>query len=159
MSQLAYTQYQNAGIRGLLYDLVGHDTMSYSAQGVVPMGFPVILGTNKERQVVAANSGAVGLGALIIGLSIMQFDAEQDATGTVVYLDKETVSVLKKGRIWVDANAAVTAGNVVNLNLANGKFTDAAVGVGVEALVQIKAKFLTSTTGAGLAVIDFTQAG
>ena len=158
MSQLAYTQYQNAGIRGLLYDLVGHDTMSYSAQAAVPMGFPVVLGTNKERQVSAVGTG-IGQAALVIGISIIQFDAEQDATGTVQYLDKETVSVLKKGRIWVDANAAVTAGNVVNLNLANGKFTDAAVGVGVEALVQIKAKFLTSTTGAGLAVIDFTQAG
>lgn len=158
MSQIAYTQYQNAGLRGLLYDLVGHDTMSYSAQGAVPMGMPVALGTNKERQVTVIGTGA-GAGALAIGVSIMQFDAEQDATGTVQYLDKETVSVLKKGRIWVDANAAVTAGNVANLNLANGKFTDAAVGVGVEAFTQFKAKFLTSTTGPGLAVIDFTQAG
>ncbi|MCW2763986.1 MAG: hypothetical protein JWR85_4187 [Marmoricola sp.] len=154
--QLAYTQYQNAGIRGLLYDLVGHDTMSYSAQGAVPMGVPVALGTNKERQVIQAITG-VGMGALVIGVSIMQSDAEQDAAGVIGYADKETVSVLKKGRIWVDVNDAVTAGNVANLHLATGRFTDDAVAAGIEAFTQIKAKFLTSTAGAGLAVIDFTQ--
>lgn len=157
MSQLAYTQYQNAGVRGLLYDLVGHDTFSYSAQGAVQMGVPVMLGTNKERQVIPAIT-AVGTGALVVGISIMQFDAEQAVDGTIQYADKETVSVLKKGRIWVDVNDAVTAGNVANLHLATGRFTDDAVGVGIEAFTQIKARFLTSTTGAGLAVLDFTQA-
>lgn len=151
--QLSYTQYQNAGIRGLLYDLRNNDCMSYSAQGAVPVGVPVAYGTNKERQCVPAIT-AVGMGALAFGVSVLQADHEQAADGTITYADKETVSVMKEGRIWVDTNDAVTAGNVANLHLATGRFTDDAVGAGIEAFTQFRARFITSTTAAGLAVVE-----
>lgn len=155
--QTVYTMYQDAGLAGLIYDLSAHDTYSLSAEGPVTIGGPVTLGTNKERQCKTPTTGA-GQGALVIGVSILQYDFEQAGnTPAVAYADKETVSVMKKGRIWVNVNDAVTAGNVANLHLATGKFTDDAVAAGIEAFTQIAAKFLTSTTGAGLAVLEFQQ--
>lgn len=152
--QTTYTMYQDAGIAGLIYDLSAHDTFSFSAEAPVLIGGPVILGTNKERQ-CKTPSTAVGQAALVVGVAMLQYDFEQTGnTPALYYADKETVSTMKEGRIWVNTSAAVTAGNVANLNLATGKFTDSVVGAGVEAFTQMTARFLTSNTAAGLAVLE-----
>jgi hypothetical protein len=43
---------------------------------------------------------------------------------------------------------------VANLHLATGKLTDEAVAAGIETFTQVSVRFLTSTTGAGLAIVD-----
>jgi len=154
--QTAYTQYQNAAYKGMLYDLRMNDHMSYSAEGAVGIGMPVILGTNKERQVKQVVN-SVGQGILVIGIATAQFDIEQAAGGVVGYLDKETVPVMKEGRIWVETVDAVVAGTVANLSLATGNFTDEAVAAGIEAITQCRVRFMTGTTAAGLAVVEVTR--
>lgn len=153
MSQTSVTQYGAAGFAGLIADSMFTDKMSYSAEGAVAFGVPVVLGTNKERQVKVLTT-AVGQGALAIGISVATQAVEQTAAGVAGYVNTDTVSVMKRGRIWVTTNDAVVAGAVANLVLANGTVTDEVVAVGIEAFTQFSAKFITGTTAAGLAIVE-----
>jgi len=152
MSQTSVSQYGAAGFAGLLADNGTFNTMSYSAEGAIGFGVPVVLGTNKERQVVAVGTG-VGQGALAVGISVSGI-VEQTSAGVAAYADKDTVGVIKEGRIWVNTEDAVVAGTVANLKLSSGKFTDEAVATGIEAFTQFSARFITGTSGAGLAIVE-----
>jgi hypothetical protein len=96
----------------------------------------------------------VGQGALVVGFSLHDHAREQSSAGLVQFADKETVNVLKRGRMWVETQDAVVAGAVANLHLASGKLTDAAVGAGIEAITQLNVRFVTSNAAAGLAEIE-----
>lgn len=151
--QLSYDQYQPAAFAGMIADGSFRDVMSYSAEGAVGFGKPLILGTNKERQVAVAGTGA-GAGALVIGFSAASHSVEQTSAGVAQYADTESVPTFKDGRIWVMTNDAVVAGATANLHLASGTLTDAAVTTGIEAFTQISVKFITGTTAAGLAMVE-----
>jgi hypothetical protein len=56
--------------------------------------------------------------------------------------------------MWVETTDAVVAGATANLTVATGKLTDEAVAAGIEAFTQISVKFVTGTTGAGLAIVE-----
>lgn len=152
MSQTTVTQYGAAGFAGLIADTSDNNIMSYSAEGAIGFGVPVVLGTNKERQVLATDTN-VGQGALAIGISVSGV-IEQTSAGVAAYVATQSVGVMKRGRIWVNTDDAVTAGAVANLKLSNGKFTDEAVASGIEAFTQFSARFITGTTGAGLAIVE-----
>ncbi len=152
MSQTTVTQYGAAGFAGLIADTSDNNIMSYSAEGTIGFGVPVVLGTNKERQVLATDTN-VGQGALAIGISVSGV-IEQTSAGVAAYVATQSVGVMKRGRIWVNTDDAVTAGAVANLKLSNGKFTDEAVASGIEEFTQFSARFITGTTGAGLAIVE-----
>lgn len=122
---------------------------SYAAEEVIPLGHPVMLGTNKEKQVLKATTGAAA-----IGFSLHDHSREQTNADVVQFGISDAVGVLNMGRIWVETNDAVVAGAVANLVVANGKLTDASVAAGIEAFTQITVRFVTSTTAAGLALIE-----
>ena len=154
--QTTFGQYSAVGFAGMLYDSAFRDTMSYSAEGAIPFGSFVKLGTNKERQVLAPTTAA-GQAALLIGVAEATASVEQayPSAGTAAaYAVTETVSMLKDGRIWVNTNDAVVAGAVANFVLANGTVTDEAVAAGIEAFTQLTVKFITGTAAAGLAVVE-----
>ena len=153
MSQTTVTQYGAAGFAGLLYDTGDNDILSYSAEGIVGFGVPVKLGTNKERQTAALTTSA-GQGALAVGISLATHTIEQTSAGAAQYADKQSVSMLKRGRVWMLTNDAVVAGANANLVLANSTVTDEAVAAGIEAFTQFSAKFVTGTSAAGLAVVE-----
>jgi hypothetical protein len=153
MSQTSVSLYQAAAFNGMLADLSDNDIISRAAQGAVGIGRAVVLGTNREKQVVQAST-SVGQGALVVGFALHDHAREQSSAGLVQFADKETVNVLKNGRMWVETNDAVVAGSVANLHLATGKFTDQAVGAGIEAITQVTVRFVNATTGAGLAEIE-----
>lgn len=153
MSQTSVELYGKAGFPGQIYDTMFTDKASYSAEGAVPFGAIVRLGTNKERQVAAVGTGA-GQAALAFGVAVMTYATEQDASGNVGYGNTQSVSVMKRGRIWVKTNDAVVAGAAANLVLANGTVTDEAVGAGIEAFTNFSLKFITGTTAAGIAVVE-----
>lgn len=153
MSQTSVTQYGAAGFAGLIADSMFTDKMSYSAEGAVSFGVPVALGTNKERQVIELTT-SVGQAALAVGISVATQAVEQTTAGVVEYVTKDTVSVMKRGRIWIATDDAVVAGAVANLKLSSGLFTDEVVATGIEAFTQFSAKFITGTTAAGLAIVE-----
>lgn len=159
--QLSYDQYLPPLQLGNIYDTSLRQIDSYLAQGAVGIAKAVVLGTTKEGasnrgQVVQAGTGA-GQGALIAGISILSQTIETGLNGLVQYADKKAVPVMTKGRVVVETDDAVVAGTVANFVLANGKWTDAAVGAGIEATALIKVRFVTGTTAAGLAAVEVTK--
>lgn len=149
MAQLSYTQYNPAGFPGLLDGIGTHSVRSYAAEEIIPVGFPVRLGTDPAKEVLKANAGAT-----TVGFALHDHAREQTTAGAVQYAATETVSVLTAGRLWVETDDAVVAGAVANLKTANGKLTDAAVAAGIEAFTQITVRFITATTAAGLALVE-----
>jgi len=156
MSQTYVTQYGAAAFAGLLADNGFTDKMSYSAEGAVGFGLPVALGTNKERQVVPLTT-SVGQAALAYGITVASHVVEQTSAGVAQYAVKDTVPVLKTGRIWMLTEDAVVAGAVANLKLSSGLVTDEAVTTGIEAFTQFSARFVTGTAAAGLAIVEIDR--
>ena len=153
MSQTSVTMYGAAAFAGLLGDVGLTDKMSYSAEAAVGFGVPVQLGTTKDRQVKVLTT-SVGQAALAVGVSVASHVVEQTSAGVAQYADKETVPVLKRGRIWMLTDDAVAAGATANLKLSSGLVTDEAVAAGIEAFTQFTAKFITGTSGSALALVE-----
>lgn len=149
MSQTTVSQYGASAYAGMLDGIGAHQIRSSAAEEAIPLAFPVKLGTDKAKQVLKTTSGA-----LTIGFALHDHAREQSSAGLVQYAIKETVSVLTQGRFWVETTDAVVAGAVANLTVATGKLTDEAVAAGIEAFTQFNARFVTGTTGAGLAIVE-----
>ena len=149
MSQTTMSQYGAAGVAGLLDGVGPRNVRSYAAGEIIPVGFPVKLGTDPAKGVLKATAGAG-----VIGFSIHDQAREQTSAGAVQYAATETVSVLTQGRMWVMTDKAVAAGATANLKTASGTLTDAAVTTGIEALTQVSVKFITATAAAGLALVE-----
>lgn len=149
MSQTSISQYGAAAFKGMLDGIGSHKVRSYAAEEAIPVAYPVKLGTNKEAEVLKATTGAG-----VIGWALHDHARQQDSSGVVQYAQYETVSVLTAGRVWVETDDAVVAGATANLKTSNGKVTDEAVAAGIEAFTQVSVKFLTGTSGAGLALVE-----
>jgi len=154
MSQTTMNTYQPAAFNGMLADLSSrNDEMSYAAEVATPFGSFVRLGTNKEKQ-VAPLTTSVGQAALAIGVAIATHTVEQTSAGLAQYAVGDTVPPLKSGRVWLLTDDAVVAGTVANLKLSSGRVTDEAVTTGIEAFTQFSARFITGTSGPGLALVE-----
>lgn len=154
MSQTSYTMYQANAFAGMLADISDNDILSYSAETAdIPFGKALVLGTNKEKQVKQASTSA-GQGALVVGFSIASHTVEQNSSGVAAYPRYSAVNTLKRGRFWMETEDAVVAGAVANFKLSSGKVTDEAVAAGIEAFTQVSVRFVTGTTGAGLAIVE-----
>ena len=156
MSQTSVTQYGAAAFAGLLADNGQTDKMSFSVETAVGFGLPVALGTNKERQIVPLTT-SVGQAALAYGVTLASHVVEQTSGGVAQYAAKDTAPVLKNGRVWMLTDDAVVAGAVANLKLSSGLVTDEAVTTGIEAFTQFSARFITSTTASGLAIVEIDR--
>ncbi|CAB4197506.1 hypothetical protein UFOVP1309_18 [uncultured Caudovirales phage] len=149
MSQTTVTQYGPVAFAGMLDGIGMHQVRSYAAEEIIPVAYPVKLGTNKATQVLKTTTGA-----LAVGFALHDHAREQTSGGVVQYGLKETVSVINQGRFWVSTSDAVVAGAVANLTVATGALTDEAVTTGIEAFTQFSARFVTATTAAGLAIVE-----
>ena len=154
--QTSYNQYNDELQLGRIYDTSLRQIDSFLAVGAIGIAKAVIRSTDPARQVAQAGTGA-GQGALIIGVAILSETVEQSSAGVVAYADKEAVPVMRKGRVVVETNDAVVAGAVANFHLASGKWTDEAVAAGIEATPQLRGRFVTGTTAAGLAAVEFVN--
>ncbi len=151
--QTSYTQYNNELMLGNIADTSLRQTDSFLAQGAIGIAKAVVRGTDPARQAVQAGTGA-GQGALIFGIALTSLTLEQSSAGVVQYADKDSVPVMRKGRVVVQVDSAVVAGATANFILATGNWDDTAVGAGVEATPLLKARFVTGTTAAGLAILE-----
>ena len=125
MSQVgSYTTDASRGLNGLLADS-GHDMFiaSYAAEGAsgLEFGLGVEAGTDAETQVV------VYAGNTFSGVTVKSQVVSE--TSELASLDgaseTDPVGVLRKGRIWVQTNEAVAAGDpvfCVNTGADAGKF-------------------------------------
>lgn len=148
--QTTITQYMAPGFRGMLDGVGPHNIRSYAAEEAIPFGYPVKLGTNPEKEVLKANTGASA-----IGFAVHDHARMCDASVLAEYNVTETVNTMTQGRCWVLTSDAVVAGAVANLTVADGTLTDAAVAAGIEAFTKISVVFITATTAPGLALVEF----
>jgi hypothetical protein len=149
MVQTVYNQYNPEGFAGLLDGVGTHSVRSYAAEEIIPVGSPVRLGTTPAKEVLKANAGAT-----VVGFALHDHAREQTSAGAVEYKATETVSVLTAGRLWVETDDAVAAGAIARLKTSNNKLTDEAATTGIENFSIISVRFLTATTGAGLALVE-----
>jgi hypothetical protein len=149
MVQTSYSQTGAAAFAGLLDGIGPKTVVSYAAEEIIPVGCPVRLGTAPAKEVLKANAGAT-----VIGFSLHDHAREQTSAGAVEYKATDTVSVLKFGRLWVETDDAVAAGAIARLKTSNNKLTDEAATTGIENFTIISVRFITATTGAGLALVE-----
>lgn len=147
--QSTISQYGAPAFKGMLDGIGPKNVRSYAAEEIIPVAYPVKLGTSPDKEVLKATAGAG-----VVGFALHDYAREQDGSGVVQYGTTETVSVLTQGRMWVETNDAVVAGATANLVVASGKLTDAAVAAGIEAFTQVSVKFVTTTSAAGLAIVE-----
>ncbi|MGI4776947.1 MAG: structural cement protein Gp24 [Janthinobacterium lividum] len=137
--QSTYLQNIPVGKAGFVPDMTQADLISRTVETVtgIPFGSAVAQGAADKGGILYAGTGFLGVAvrerSVLIGEQFSLY---------------ESARVLKKGPIWVAVAVAVSAGQPVYLTPA-GAFTNV---VGSNFPVP-NARFDTSTTGAGLAVI------
>ena len=113
--QETYKMYPNEGIPGLIVDSCPKTVDSFAAEGGIPSGSLLIRGTNPGSQVKAA--AAVEDAAKVFGIACFEYKAGKDG---VLYQDKQTVSVMRSGRIWMKVSGNVTPGTLARMAIVDG---------------------------------------
>ena len=141
--QLTYNANMNPAIAGTLYDLTGRviDSFAVETDNVYP-GYGVVGGTSDSQ--VKLPAAAV---TSFKGIALLQAK-EQNASGVVVFGDKDTVPVLTKGRIWGPVTGAVAIdaqAYLVHTGATAGKW---AASAGLSAAAAAKSGGNATNTGA-----------
>ena len=121
MSQESYGE-QSRAIVGMKADLGRDFVSSYAAEGAIKYGRFCSLGTDKEEQVIlpvlAADITSIKSKR---GVALQSHARENVQDGLdPQYADKETVSVLEEGGVYVEVEEAVTADSDVYVRFADG---------------------------------------
>lgn len=145
---MAQTNLSSYGFRldvaqaGQIYDLSDHVIDSLTATADVAFGAPVEQGASDE---VGATLNA--LTDNFVGVAVFTQAVENDGSRTG-YKNKERMSVMRKGRVWVTVAANVTKEADAYVTAA-GTFNVTTTGIKV-------GKFLTTTSNGGLAVLELS---
>ena len=107
---------------------------SFAAEGAVPFGVGVVLGTDPEKQVAVASADTESFAGISVfthrqeqGIDQGASMGDQYSTGAE-YRDKDTVNVLRQRGVWVEVTAEVAAGDDAYVDVVTegeeGKFTN-----------------------------------
>lgn len=159
MSQTSYSVDQAAAVAGLLGDSGYHDVLSGIASVAMGFGLAVLKGSGDADLALPGASGDV---AKVKGVTVHQH-MEQSLAGVAQYAQKSAVSVLHKGRIWVQVEESVVPGDAVFVRYAAGGNGVGSFGktAGTSERAQLsdgsmgsKAKYLTTASANGLALLE-----
>lgn len=149
--QTAYPFDPPVALKGMPVDMLHEPCESFSCEGVSTWGHGVVRGTaeNQVKRPTAAGQAFRGIATRDESAGPQTLPANRDG-----YLDKETVSVGRKGKWWVETDGAVTDGAPAFLVMTGadaGKFsvTDTASSDPVPSGI-----FRGATTGAGIAQLE-----
>ncbi len=123
----------------------------------VLLGYLVSLGADGDDSIIAP-AAAGDVTTTPIGVVMHSHAIESSPSGDPQWPIKSTPSILREGRIWVVVEDAVDAqapAFVVHTGGDEGVFRSDVDGGNASALPG--AKFVTSTTGAGLAVVELNR--
>jgi hypothetical protein len=158
--QTAYGTTPEPGFPGMLYDLtfMAKDSYINAAGEALPFGIALAKGTGDQDAILPAASDAKILG---IAIHSHAYD-NQSLSGTLGIPDDRMLNVVKRGRVYVRVEEAVTKGDPVYVRYANGvadvtktqkgsirKSADTAT-----ALLLAGAHFYTSAAAGAMAVVD-----
>lgn len=167
MSQADVNTYgfaQPVAVVGMKADLATDIVDSFAAQVAIPFGRAVVRGTDATQQATLSNNASnsfLGV-ALHTHTQRQGFDpsvqsGDNPASSNAVYGIGDTVSVCRFGRVWIEVTGGVTVGAdayaLVADNADRGKFT-ATAGSNLGPV----GRFLTGTSGAGMALLEVTAA-
>jgi hypothetical protein len=145
--QTTYNETLSAGRAGAIANAEPNVLISRNVETVTGVGFgkPVVQGSaDSGCKITEAGDTAV------LGVTVR--DRSVDPANPDKFAQYANALVMTKGVIWVDAAAAVDAGDDVWVTVADGTFTNADAGGG--ASVQIaNARWDSSTSDAGLAKV------
>lgn len=147
MSQLSYSLDQATAFAGLkAHSTTPQEVLSYIAEGAVPFGRAVALGTDPATQVASPAADAA-----FLGVALHDHARESQDDGLPAgYVDKATVSTMTKGAVWVPVTDAVTAGAAAHYNTASGEFVPA---LGTNASTASVGIFQTAAGAGDLAIL------
>ena len=122
MSQTFYAINQPAAMAGMLYDLGENDVVSaVNNTQAVPFGVAMVQGTLDNECHLPASAGDL---AKTLGVSVLVQTKEQALVTSIVnYPVGSDVSILRKGRVWVQVEEAVVAFSPVFVRFAAGSGT------------------------------------
>lgn len=147
--QTTVTNFQPAGVPGMLYDNSQNDIVTCIATEAIPFGADVVInGATCSLPAAAADVTGKNNGFALMTQSL--------ATG-LGYLTGMPVPVLRSGRLWVQTEDAAAAGTAVNTRYTAtgaGKGSSAGTAVASNTAVHQTAKFFLGNSAAGLAVVQ-----
>lgn len=147
--QTTYTQTIAPAYEGMIADSREQNILSMQLETAAGIGFgKVAVQGTADKQVRVSAAGRAFRGVTVsshFGGFAAGFQGTKDT-----YDQYETVPVMDRGSIWVLASVAVAVGDPVYYVPATGVLTNVATG---NTLIP-NAKWESSTTGAGLAIID-----
>lgn len=128
--QTSYSQNMTAGAYGLIYDTGYNDFWSALSEEAIPFGRLVSIGADIDHCQLPDNAAAVSKAGATRALGIAVRDASKlsgaDATtGLAGYPIKDTVSIMRRGRVWVQPEGAWTIGSKVFVRHTLGDSTTA----------------------------------
>lgn len=124
MPQIDYNLTLTEGQEGLVTDLRPNTIISKIAEGVVGFGRALVAGTDATSQVKIPSAA----GQVFRGVSVGTWAMERNSLLNAEYIDKSTVSVLRKGEIWVTVKGDVVIDTQVYYYISGanaGLFTSA----------------------------------
>lgn len=167
--QTSYTYYPSGLLQGMLADLETKDSVTGYAAAAISFGLGLVYdgAQSGDRTKVKVPTAA---GQLFVGVSVFDhtrpLTGEVDTVNTVTstqdakYAIGDPIRILKRGRIWVYSEQAVSPSDTVFLrHTANGAGTaagqfrkdiDTANAISLTGL----ARFASSTTAAGLVIVE-----
>lgn len=157
MAQTTFNDEPGASFAGMLADSKPADIISRALGGAANVSFGRMLGYGATpADEVAALADGAAIGAMA-GVSVHRHTPDRASlTGTEGIVPDEMVDVLRKGRVWVAVDTAVTPGDpvhVVQTGATKGAFRASADG-GNTTDISTKARWESTTTGAGIAILD-----
>lgn len=164
MSQTSYTVNQLTAFAGQLGDIGPHDIGSYvwKYSGALPAGVGVVQDTTSDPAIKSPGASTDVTTELFIGVTVLSQAHENIVSGGGSYKQNDAVSVIKKGRVWVQVEEAVTPTSPVFVRYASGaggtQLGAFRASADTASAAQLsKARYLTSASAQGFALVDLNQ--
>lgn len=120
MSQTVYNEYSDQAKNGQLADLGLVERISRIADEVIPYGLLVVLGASVDTTCkLPAAAADITTVTKALGVSLVDLNKETLA-GIVQYAAQDPVGIVRKGRIWVTVEEAVTPTSPVYVRFVAG---------------------------------------
>lgn len=151
--QTAYNENMRPGIAGAQADMTPSTILSRTVETAAGIGFGKVVRQGTGDKGIISDLATVAMDAdSFVGITVVDRGvANPVAADADKYPQYSSARVMTKGTIWVEVAGAVAAGTDVTVTLATGVLGSASVGAGVVAIPR--ARWETSTAGAGLAVV------
>ncbi len=164
MSQTSYTVNQLTAFAGQLGDIGPHDIGSFvwKYSGALPAGVGVVQDTTSDASIKVPGASGDVTSELFMGVTVLSQAHENLVSGGGSYEQHDAVSVMKKGRIWVQVEEAVTPVSPVYVRFASGaggtqQGSFRASADTATAAQLSKARYLTSAAAQGFALVEINQ--